>query len=146
MHKRILIVAGVFTVVLSSGCSLQEVRSKIGAGVEFRHDGGSRSNAERYAVQQGIELAWSNGVKTGATYRRRDVNEGDGDNDNGLWLECSFPLWKAPKKPDDVKERLLALEGHTQENDVLRQQVAELERRLAAIEAGRTTEQRKEQE
>jgi hypothetical protein len=124
--------------VCLAGCSLTEVRSKTKAGIEYRHKGSNSTNAERYSVQQGLELAWSNGVKTGASYRRRDISNGSGDNDNGLWLDCSVPLWKAPKRTDDVKGRLEELEQEMDENEQLRLRVQRLEERLAALEAERT--------
>ena len=72
---------------------------------------------ERYSVEEGLEFRWDKGWTTGLTYRRRDIYEGAGDNDNGLGFDFSFPLWKAPKKPDATAQR-----------------VEELEKRLAAVE------------
>ena len=48
------------------------------------------------------------------------MDDGSGDNDNGVWFEVSFPLWKAKPKVDNNAAR-----------------IRELERRLAAIEADR---------
>lgn len=113
--KRLIVWVSV--VSLLSGCALQEVRSKSRVGTEFRHSGLRGTDRERWTVQQGIEFKWDRGINTGVTYRRRDVNDGGGDNDNGVFVDFSFPLWKAPKKPD-----------------VLAQQVETLERRLAELE------------
>jgi hypothetical protein len=110
--------------LLSSGCLLTEVRSKTKVGPEFRHDGGCRSEEERWTAQQGVEFKWDNGVNTGLTYRRRDVNDGGGDHDDGVWMEVSFPIWMAKKKPDWSSARLAELE----------ERVADLERRLSREE------------
>jgi hypothetical protein len=74
-------------------------------------------------VQEGLEFKWDQGVTTGVTYRRRDVNEGTGDHDDGVWFEFSFPVWKAEEKPDSTAHRLEALE-----------------KRLAELEAGLGTD------
>ena len=78
----------------------------------------------RWTTQTGFELKWDRGVATGVTYRRRDMDDGGGDNDDAIWLDFSFPLWKAKDKPDALESR-----------------VRELERRLAAFEALMQTEQ-----
>jgi hypothetical protein len=118
MVRRILLFSGVLP-MLASGCALQEVRSKTAFGPEYRHSGQKNTNEERWTVQQGIELKWDKGITTGIQYRRRDVNDGTGDNENRVMLEFSFPLWKAEPKPSGLARR-----------------VRELERRLAAIESG----------
>ena len=111
-----------------AGCALQEIRSKSKVGPEFRHQGSNNTNSVRWYVQQGVEFKWDQGVTTALTYRRRDLDQGLGDNDNGVWFEFGFPIWKAPQKPDllarrvEVLERRLAeLESrngqHTEEND-----------------------------
>ena len=107
---------------LLSGCALKEVRSKTKFGPEFRHSSGSGTSKDRWSVQQGVELKWDEGVSTALTYRRRDDNSGDGNNDNGVWFEFSFPLWKADKKPagnpermGELEERLAELEKQVQE-------------------------------
>ena len=100
-----------------TGCALEEVRSETKVGPEFRHRGSNRTNRDRWTAQQGIQFKWDKGISTGLTYRRRDTDDGGGDNDNGIWFDVSFPLWKAKKRPDAVTER-----------------VAELERRLAELE------------
>lgn len=121
MNGRRLIV-WVSVVSLLSGCALQEVRSKSKVGPEFRHSGSSGTDSERWTVQQGVEFKWDGGINTGVTYRRRDVNDGNGDDDNGVWFEFSFPLWKAPKEPDALAQRMETLE----------QRLAELEKQLPA--------------
>lgn len=108
--------------VLLPGCTLVEIRSKSKAGPEFRHRGSDRTNRIRWYAQQGLEFVWrddrNNKITTGITYRRRDVDNGSGDNDNGVWLDFSFPVWKAEKGPDHAARRMELLE-----------------RRIAALEA-----------
>lgn len=105
---------------LLTGCALKEVRSKTKTGVEYRHSGTSRTDAERYLVQQGVQFKWDKGVSTTVSYRRRDTNDGNGNNDNGVWFEIGFPIWKAKSKPVETTERLATLE----------RRIAELENRL----------------
>jgi hypothetical protein len=96
---------------LFSGCALQEVRSKSKVGNEWRHSGSRSTNEERYSVEQGFDFKWDKGIGTGISVRRRDINEGNGDNDTGLWLDFSFPVWKAPPpKKESSAERILELE------------------------------------
>jgi hypothetical protein len=123
--QKYLVVVLCLLVPLTASCALKEVRSKAKFGPEFRHRGSNRTNSDRWTAQQGIEFEWDKGISTGLTYRRRDTDDGGGDNDNGVWLEVSFPLWKAEKRPDAVTKR-----------------IAELERRLAELE-GRLQEQEK---
>ena len=47
---------------------------------------------------------------TGITYRRRDTSSGSGDNDNGVWLDFSFPIWVAEKKNKESTEYIQELE------------------------------------
>lgn len=126
MNKLRMISMSVFVGFLVSGCALQEVRSKSAFGPEFRHKGSNRTDAVRWTVQQGFEFKWDKGISTGITYRRRDTDDGNGDNDNRVLLEFSFPIWKAKKAPN-----------------VTAQRVEELERRLAELET-ELTEQRQE--
>jgi hypothetical protein len=102
---------------------LDEVRSRNKLGVEWRHQGKTSHEHERYSVEQGLELKWSNAVSTGVSYRRRDDNDGPGDHDDGLFIDLSFPLWKRPKEPDDSRARIAELE----------KRIAELESRVGAI-------------
>ncbi len=111
------IVACGLIVSMFSGCGVKEIRSKSKFGPEFRHSGLARTSRTRWTAQQGIEFKWDKGVTTAMTYRRRDTDNGNGDNDNGVWFEVSFPLWKAKTKPDKNAAR-----------------IRDLERRLAALE------------
>jgi hypothetical protein len=113
--------AGMFSaclLVLSGGCQVDEVRSTNEFAVEWRHKGETNTNYERYMVKPGVELQWSNDVKTGVSYRRRDDDHGPGDNDNGMFFDFTIPLWRRPKERDPNELRII-----------------ELERRLAALEA-----------
>jgi hypothetical protein len=92
------------------GCALTEVRNKLSGGPEFRHSGATRTDSDRYTVQEGVELHWENGVTTGMNYRRRDTDDGDGNADNGVFFELGVPLWKAEKKPDANTRRIETLE------------------------------------
>ena len=56
-------------------------------------------------MQEGIELKWENGVSTAVSYRRRDDNDGDGNNDNGVWVEVGVPIWKNPNRKSKLLEQ-----------------------------------------
>jgi hypothetical protein len=103
-----------------SGCALEEVRSKNKFGSEWRHSGSRSTAEERYSVEPGFEFKWDKGISTGVSYRRRDIDNGSGDSDNGLFVDFSFPLWKRPKGEAKTTER-----------------IEKLERRLAELEAAR---------
>jgi hypothetical protein len=125
MNGKVCLVLGA-VLVLASGCSLTEVRNKWKGGPEYRHDGSNRTNSVRWTAETGVELEWENAMgyhyTSGVTYRRRDVDEGDGDNDNGVWVDFSFPLWRKPKKPErDIVE--------------LRKEVARLKEQVAQLAA-----------
>ena len=120
MSKVGLAACGLITLSMASGCALKEIRSKTKFGPEFRHKGSSRTDEVRWTVQQGYEFKWEEDISTGITYRRRDDDKGNGGNDNGVWLDFSFPIWKASTEPDKTGRRIL-----------------ELERRLAQLEADR---------
>jgi hypothetical protein len=96
------------------GCTLMEIRSKSKVGPEYRHKGSDRTDTTRWTAQQGFEFVWkddhNNKITTGITYRRRDVDSGSGDNDNGVWLDFSFPIWKAEKNADRHARRMELLE------------------------------------
>ena len=92
------------------GCQLKEIRSKTKFGPEFRHKGSNSTNAIRWTSQQGFDFKWKRGISTGITYRRRDTASGSGDNDNGVWLDFSFPIWKAPKINEESTEYIQELE------------------------------------
>lgn len=112
-----------FVIVLlqwCAGCSLTEVRGKSKFGVENRYEGSSRSHEQRWLAQQGFDFTWRDKddrkFTTGVTYRRRDVDEGGGDHDDGVWIDFSFPIWKAPRDPvarkiDLLERRLARLEA-----------------------------------
>ena len=119
MWKELLVGGGVIILALP-GCGLKEIRNKTGFGPEYRHSGTTRTDQVRWAIEQGIHLKWDRDITTGVTYRRRDVDDGGGGNDNRIMFDVSFPLWKA----EDKKEERLA------------RRVEQLERRLAALEAG----------
>ena len=109
--KRIHAVILSVLIGLAGGCSwqLQEVRGKTKFGPEFR-DILKTSSVRWTSIQQGFEMKWDNGWKTGLTYRRRDVDQGRGGNDNGVWFDFSYPLWQRPKKPDTTARRIESLE------------------------------------
>ena len=111
----------VLLTLFMGGCQLKEIRSKTKFGPEFRHKGSDSTNAVRWTVQQGLDFKWKQGWTTGITYRRRDTDDGSGDNDNGDWIDFSFPIWKAPKnKRDHHNETSIYI-------DELRQRIAKLE-------------------
>ena len=116
---------GCVLLALLSGCALEEVRSKNKFGSEWRHSGSRSTAEERYSVEPGFEFKWDKGISTGVSYRRRDIDNGSGDSDNGLFVDVSFPIWKKPKgqaKSERVEE--------------LEQRVAELETLLSPRIAG----------
>lgn len=109
---------GVILLALLSGCALEEVRSKNKYGVDFRYAGSRRGEDARYHVEPGLELKWEKGVTTGFSYRRRDVDDGVGAHDDGVFFDFGFPIWKRPKPEAKTAER-----------------IEQLERRLAELEA-----------
>ena len=97
---------GLVFACIFSGCQrmeLKEVRSKWKFGPEYKGDGDS--NHERWTAQTGIEASWTNGWKTGIDYRGRYNSHADGydKQDQGVWVDFSFPIWSAPSKPDKTK-------------------------------------------
>ncbi len=114
---RIIILLSCIVLTGCQGLQLQEVRSKNKFGPEWRSKGASsnRVHDTRWYAQTGVEFKWNNGVNTTVTYRRRDVDGGNGGHDNGVWFEVSLPIWKRDK-PDFAKqiklleERLAQLE------------------------------------
>jgi len=101
---------GVILLTWSSGCALQEVRSKTKFGPEYQHSGSDSTDSVRYSEEQGIDFMWGNDWTTGVSYRRRDTDNGNGNNDNGVWFDFSFPIWKRPKAEAKTAERIEALE------------------------------------
>ncbi|MEE9296208.1 MAG: hypothetical protein V3W34_14775 [Phycisphaerae bacterium] len=97
--------------LITCGCRLTEIGSKHKLGVEYRHSGANDHEAQRYTFRQGLVFKWDDGSDTTITYRRRDVNDGAGDHDDGVWIEFSYPVWKAPdRRKDDLSRRVQALE------------------------------------
>jgi hypothetical protein len=90
-------------IAASAGCQLDAIRGKNRVGTEWRHGGTTNTNHERHTVQQGVVFSWENGVDTGLTYRRRDDNDGPGDNDNALFIDVSYPLWTRPSR--EIRKR-----------------------------------------
>ena len=121
MRMRRMLPTGALMLMLLSSCApkLKEVRSKTKFGPGFRHRGSDRSDNTRWTVQQGIEFKWNKGVKTGITYRRRDTDDGNGNNENAVFINFSFPIWKAKKKPDPMKKRVKKLERRVAELEAL---------------------------
>ena len=93
-----------------AGCTLQEIRSKSKFGSEYRHSGINRTDSVRWSALQGVEFKWDKGINTAFTYRRRDVDNGNGNHDNGVWFELSFPIWRAVKPPDPMAKKITELE------------------------------------
>ncbi len=117
MNRYSSIMIGVLLLSLA-GCTLQEIRSESKFGPEYRHRGSDRTDSVRWSAQQGVEFKWDNGIDTAVTYRRRDVDNGNGNHDNGVWFELSFPIWHVEKPPDPMARK-----------------IEELEMRLAQLEA-----------
>ena len=119
MKRLTLLIFLLFIVPPFSGCGLKEIRSKTKFGPEFRHRGIDSTNSVRWYAQQGFDFKWENDLTTGITYRRRDTDNGSGDNDNGVWIDFSFPIWKAPKKSDQTSESVHKLEKRITELEAL---------------------------
>ena len=66
-------------IIPSTGCELQEIRSKSKIGPEFRHSGTRRTEQNRWTVQQGFEFKWDGRAATRSIPRTRDAG--------CLWLE-----------------------------------------------------------
>lgn len=127
-HAAKVCVAGfamLATGCLLSGCKAKptELRGKTSFGPEFRNRGNNTSEV-RYTAQQGFEMKWDNGWTTGVQYRRRDVDEGSGDNENRVLVEVGYPIWKAPKKEDKATDRRI---------QKLQEEVEEMRDRVAAM-------------
>jgi len=114
-----LLTVGLVVFSLTGCSSLKEVRSKSKFGPIFKHSGTKRTDSVQWSVQQGVEFKWKGGVKTGIAYRRRDVDEGNGNGDNAVFVNFSFPLWKAPKKPSKLKKRMKKMEKRVAELEAL---------------------------
>lgn len=124
--KTIIIIGLLLIPWLIAGCGVKEIRSKTKFGPEFRHKGSDSTDSVRWTVQQGFDFKLKKGWTTGVTYRRRDTSRGSGDNDNGVWIDFSFPIWEAPKEKDKKKKK---------ESKKTTEYITELEQRLAQLEA-----------
>lgn len=109
LNRYSSIMIGVLLLSLG-GCTLQEIRSKSKFGPEYRHRGSNRTDSVRWYAQQGVEFKWDKGINTSVTYRRRDEDNGNGDHDNGVWFEISFPIWQAKEPPDSTARKMEELE------------------------------------
>ena len=121
MQLRRNLLTGGLSLILLAGCqqNLKEIRSKTKFGPSFRHKGSKGTDSVRWRVQQGLEFKWKKGIKTGITFRRGDTDDGNGNNDNAVFLDFSFPIWKAEKKPDPMKKRMKKLERRLAELEAL---------------------------
>ena len=119
---------------LLSGCKAKptELRGKTSFGPEFRNRGNNTSEI-RYDARQAFEVKWDNGWTTAVQYRRRDVDEGSGDNENRVLVEVGYPLWKAPKKEDKAADQRI---------QELQQQVEEMRARVATLKPAGADESR----
>jgi hypothetical protein len=120
MSWRRFVILAVLTLSVSACTTLKEVRGKTKFGPEFRHSGGPGRGTDltRWTAQQGIDFKWENGWTTGIEYRRRDLDDGATDRDNGVWISVSYPLWKAEPNPKKNVDR----------------RIEELEHRIAELE------------
>jgi len=109
-----------------AGCGLKEIRSKSKVGAVFKHKGLDRTSSTQWSAQQGLAFTWQHGIKTGISYRRRDIDDGNGNNDNAVFVDVSFPIWKKAKKPSKTKKRLKKL----------KKRLAAVENELAALRRG----------
>lgn len=132
-QSKKLIVCIILPALLMGGCQLKEIRSKTKFGPEFRHKGSNSTNAIRWTVQQGFDFKWKQGISTGITYRRRDVSSGSGDNDNGVWLDFSFPIWVAKKKNKESTEYIQELETRIAKLEAMYDAVLAKSKRDSAI-------------
>ena len=114
-HLAVSVIFSVASVVILSSCTLEKVSGKTGFGPEFRHSGSQNTNDVRYSVTQGITWHWDNDTTTGVSYRRRDTDEGSGDNDNRILFEVGYPIWKRDNPDRKLAERVELLEKRVQE-------------------------------
>ncbi len=120
MNKSIVLAIVACTTTAFLGCTkLKEIRSESKFGPSYKHKGTNRTDSVSWTVQHGIEFKFKEGIKTGITYRRRDTDNGNGNNANSVFVDFSFPLWKAPKKPDPLKKKLKKLEKRVNELETL---------------------------
>lgn len=110
MKCRWTTVATVGLFACASGCALKEIKGKSKFGSEWRHSGGRSTSEIRYSVEEGLAFKFDKGYDAGVSYRRRDIDDGSGDGDNGLFIDFSIPLWKADRSEEKSAERIRELE------------------------------------
>ncbi len=120
-----LCLASLTAVLALAGCKANptELRGKTSFGPEFQNRGNNTSQI-RYDARQAFEMKWDNGWTTGLSFRRRDIDDGSGDNENRVMAEIGYPLWKAPKKEDKATDRRI---------QELQEQVEEMRVRVAEL-------------
>lgn len=108
--KQISIFILVAFTMTCHGCALKQVKSSTKFGPSFRHSGSNRTSSIRWTEQQSYSFKWEEGVTTGIMYRRRDADNGNGNNDNGVFFNFSYPIWKKNKKSQNAFDRINKLE------------------------------------
>ncbi len=95
--------------------NVKSVESKWRVGPDIREtDSGTNNN--RWTNQSGLEATTYNGHKLGLEYRRRDTDNGTGNNDghdDSVWLTWSIPVWvdtSRPSKEAELEKRIAELE------------------------------------
>ena len=128
-----LCLASLTAVLTLAGCKANptELRGKTAFGPEFRNRGNNTSEV-RYTTQQGFEMKWDNGWTTATSFRRRDVDDGSGDNENRWLVEVGYPLWKAPKKEEKTTTKRI---------DDLQEEVEEMRAKVAALKSPANAEE-----
>lgn len=113
MIKQAFLTLLLFCVNGCNNMTMEEIRSKWKLGPEFRSS--SQHDYERWTVSTGLEAKWSNGWKTGFLYRGRYNSDAEGydKQDQGIWIEFSFPLWIKSKsdKYVELEKRTKTLEN-----------------------------------
>lgn len=110
--KQISLLILVGFIMTCHGCALKRVKSSTKFGPSFRHKGSNRTDSIRWTEQQSYSFKWEEGVTTGIQYRRRDADNGNGNNDNGVFLDFSYPIWKkkSRNKSQNTFDRMKKLE------------------------------------
>lgn len=110
--RRVPATVAAFSLLLVSGCSwqLQSVTGKTKFGPEFRRNSSHRNSTRWTSIEQEIELKWDNGWSTLLGYRRRDVDDGGGGDDNRFNIGFKYPIWKRSKVSDGAERRYNDLE------------------------------------
>ena len=125
--KLFLAMLAMVVALSAAGCSweLKEIRGKTQIGPEFRDKPGRKSEVRWTTVDQEFDFKWNSGWSTVVSYRRRDVDEGSGGNDNRILVGMSYPIWKRPQQPEARSRRMERLERRVtqleEENKRLRQ-------------------------